>query len=1108
MKEGYEGMKKTQSLRKITSVLLIIAICLFGTTLFNVDKTYALTQSEFDQKLSSLRSQYPNYSTWTGTFNGGKQCYGFAHMIGNTIFGSLPSSWTKVYSINDVKAGDLIQYGNTSGSGHTIFVTGVSGDTITFLDCNGNGNYSGGTKVRTCGIKWDNTIQKSAKMFKKYSFSYLLSSPGISSEPVVEQGWVDIGTGFYARIINASYYKFLTDSNDDVRTYSENGNSNQVWRFDRNSDGSYQIQNVASGKVLDVSNAGSDNGTNVWVCDSNHTDAQKWYIYGSQWNYSLRPGCAPKCRLDVQDGFQGENGNIWIFEKNDSGAQKFTIQKTGEGTIQSKNVGDDFYAYIINTAAWKHLTSDGNNVTMRNETGKAEQVWHFQRQSDNSYKIISCLDGKILDVTNAGTEDGTNLGVCGNNDGNAQRWYIYGESGAYYFRARCGELVIDIPWGSTADGENVWMWTYNGGGAQKFQILGVTMCNGVSLDCSNKTLLGRGNTLQLTGTVSPSDASYRWLAWSSSNTGVATVDANGLVTAVGEGSATITARTQDGSNVSAACQITVAEPPSYTSISTDKTVYRLSDTVRIAVNASHVAGGAIGIDKAGVGRVVTEDTEMTYSIDASKLGAGKYSAYFTLWNSVHMGNIDTSRVEFTIECDNHSYTSEITKQPTCTTTGEKVFTCTVCGASRTETILATGHQHTEIRNAKSATAEQDGYTGDTYCKDCNTKLSSGTVIKKLSVTGKASLSEVTAGNSVTITATASGGKSGYTYSFLIHNLETDKWFRVAEFGKSNQYVWTASGSGNREFFAEVKDSNGTVIRSEAVKVTVKAKSVPLSVSGTVSAAEVTSGKTVTIRANAAGGTGSYTYSFLIHNLENDTWYRWSFDKNAQHVWTASGSGSREFFAEAKDSAGTVIRSSAMKVTVKKTATPLTITGKVSASQVAAGNTVTISASAEGGTGSYTYSFLIHNLENDSWYRWSFDKNAQHVWTASGSGSREFFAEAKDSAGTVVRSAAMKVMVASGSTGTLQIQASADKNQVTVGSAVTVKASATGGSGSYTYSFLVHNQANDSWYRFGDFAAASSYTWTAGNAGTREFFVEVKDGNGTVVRSSAVIVNVK
>lgn len=57
------------------------------------------------------------------------------------------STWGKTYSINDVKAGDLVQYGNTSGSGHTIFVTNVSGDTITFVDCNGNGNYSNGTKV-------------------------------------------------------------------------------------------------------------------------------------------------------------------------------------------------------------------------------------------------------------------------------------------------------------------------------------------------------------------------------------------------------------------------------------------------------------------------------------------------------------------------------------------------------------------------------------------------------------------------------------------------------------------------------------------------------------------------------------------------------------------------------------------------------------------------------------------------------------------------------------------------------------------------------------------------------------------------------------------------
>ena len=1170
-------MKKRKISRNIVGVIFSIIICITGIAFSCTNKVYAVTQSEFDQKMSSLRSKYPNYSTWTGTFNGGKQCYGFAHMIGNDVFGSLPSSWTKVYSIDSVKVGDLIQYGNTSGSGHTIFVTGVSGNTITFLDCNGNGNYSGGSKVRTCGIKWDNTIQKNAKMFKKYSFSYLLSSPGISpdiqkpdtcncsesyagnyivttsqlpltirsghggsygkvgsipkgttvyvskangswahvtyngvsgycsmeylskQEPAVEEGWVDIGTNFFAKIINTSSGKMLTNNNDDVRTYSENGDSTQIWKFHRLDDGSYWIINISNGKALDVYDASSASGTNVQTWEAHHGDAQRWFIYGSQGNYSLRPACAPSCRLDVQDGFQGENGNIWIYEKNDSGAQKFTIQKTGEGTIQAKNVGEDFYAYIINTAAGKHLTSDGSNVTMRNETGKAEQVWHFQKQSDNSYKITSCLDGNNLDVYDAGTTDGTNLQVYWDNGNNAQRWYIYGESGAYYFRARCGELVIDIPGGSTADGENVHMWTYNGGTAQKFQIQGVTMCNGVSLDCSIKTLLGRGNTLQLTGTVSPSDASYKWLSWSSSNTGVATVDANGLVTAVGEGSATITARTQDGSNVSATCQITVLQDQNVgddfyayiTNIAAGKhltndgiNVSMRSDTgkadqvwhfQRQSDNSYKVISCLNGkiLDVANAGRVDGTNLDVYESNETWAQRwyiCGEQESYCfraqcgeLVINIPNGSTADGENVQMWTYNGGSAQQFSIQKVNMCsgvtldysnkTLLGIGVttqLTGAVLPADATNKALFWSSSNTAVAtvdskglvtaigagNATIVATTQDGSNVSATCDI--------TVCELLKVTGKASLSEVIAGNSVTITATASGGKVGYTYSFLIHNLETDKWFRVAEFGNSGKYIWTASGSGAREFFVEAKDSTGTVVRSEAIKVTVKAKSVPLSVSGKVSTSEVTSGKTVTISASAIGGAGDYTYSFLIHNLENNIWYRWPFDKNAEHVWIANGSGSREFFAEVKDGAGTVVRSSAMKVTVKSATTPLAITGKVSASQVAAGKTVTISASATGGTGSYTYSFLIHNLENDTWYRWSFDKSAEHVWKASGSGSREFFAEVKDAAGTVVRSAAMKVTVGSGSnTEPLRILASADKTQVTTGLAVTISALAVG-----------------------------------------------------------------
>ena len=51
--------------------------------------------------------------------------------------------------------------------------------------------------------------------------------------------------------------------------------------------------------------------------------------------------------------------------------------------------------------------------------------------------------------------------------------------------------------------------------------------------------------------------------------------------------------------------------------------------------------------------------------------------------------------------------------------------CSVCGVEYGE---YGAHGETEIRNAKEPTCCENGYTGDTYCKDCSTKLSSGSVI--------------------------------------------------------------------------------------------------------------------------------------------------------------------------------------------------------------------------------------------------------------------------------------------------------------------------------------------------------------------------------------------
>ena len=66
-----------------------------------------------------------------------------------------------------------------------------------------------------------------------------------------------------------------------------------------------------------------------------------------------------------------------------------------------------------------------------------------------------------------------------------------------------------------------------------------------------------GQSLQLTATVLPEEASYKMVKWTSSDESVARVDEQGQVTALDVGTATITATTIDGSNLSASCQVKV-----------------------------------------------------------------------------------------------------------------------------------------------------------------------------------------------------------------------------------------------------------------------------------------------------------------------------------------------------------------------------------------------------------------------------------------------------------------------------------------------------------------------------------------------------------------------
>jgi uncharacterized protein YjdB len=86
----------------------------------------------------------------------------------------------------------------------------------------------------------------------------------------------------------------------------------------------------------------------------------------------------------------------------------------------------------------------------------------------------------------------------------------------------------------------------------------------VSLDKESLTLkVGESSTL--TATILPENAANKKVSWSSSNTSIATVDSDGIVMALGIGSASITVTTEDGGKT-AVCQVLVKEPSRATSL--------------------------------------------------------------------------------------------------------------------------------------------------------------------------------------------------------------------------------------------------------------------------------------------------------------------------------------------------------------------------------------------------------------------------------------------------------------------------------------------------------------------------------------------------------------
>lgn len=116
-------------------------------------------------------------------------------------------------------------------------------------------------------------------------------------------------------------------------------------------------------------------------------------------------------------------------------------------------------------------------------------------------------------------------------------------------------------------------------------------------------------------------------------------------------------------------------------------------------------------------------TEHHYVTTTTKLDTCEEKSEYTVEKCSECGDVKSTSKKLYYSAHDFQFTSH-KKEPTCTETGEDIYTCTKCNKTETREVAAKGHD-TELINVKEPTCTDFGYSGDEVCKKCNQVVKSG-----------------------------------------------------------------------------------------------------------------------------------------------------------------------------------------------------------------------------------------------------------------------------------------------------------------------------------------------------------------------------------------------
>jgi hypothetical protein len=227
------------------------------------------------------------------------------------------------------------------------------------------------------------------------------------------------------------------------------------------------------------------------------------YSWGSGTN------CSPNTHTAISSAGRGENRPIWemiynhyarrrglsvanvasaaseLRPEGGPGGHATTFDQPGFGSLTysldaTQAIADGIYQITARHSGKvmevaNNGTANGSNVQQWSSNGCVCQQWHLTNIGNNQYVIVGIGSAKNLDVNGNATADGANIQVWQWTGGNNQRFTFTSTSGGYYriVAAHSGKAV-DVANNSTTDGANIQQWPVNNCACQEWRFTPVS----------------------------------------------------------------------------------------------------------------------------------------------------------------------------------------------------------------------------------------------------------------------------------------------------------------------------------------------------------------------------------------------------------------------------------------------------------------------------------------------------------------------------------------------------------------------------------------------------------------------------------------------------------